>query len=73
MCWLRITRPIHGARPDGPSHATFKSAPGRFVAHPCHIVIYAPGNSFLCRLLATRIILGIAALLFYRAGYTVQI
>ncbi|HAC6678957.1 TPA_asm: hypothetical protein G0D12_25440, partial [Salmonella enterica subsp. enterica serovar Eastbourne] len=50
MCWLRITRPIHGPRPDGLSHATFKSAPGRFVAHPSHIVIYAPGDSLPCRL-----------------------
>ncbi|MEN3627324.1 MULTISPECIES: hypothetical protein, partial [Salmonella] len=25
---------IHGPRPDGPSHATFKSAPGRFVLTP---------------------------------------
>ncbi|ECO4242770.1 hypothetical protein FYE06_20115, partial [Salmonella enterica] len=33
MCWLRITRSIHGPRPDGPSHATLKFAPGRFVAH----------------------------------------
>ncbi|MGH2336231.1 cell envelope integrity protein TolA, partial [Salmonella enterica subsp. enterica serovar Paratyphi A] len=51
---------------------TFKSAPGRFVAHP-----QSPG--YLCsweltRLLPliTRIILSIAGLLFYRAGYTVQ-
>ncbi|PVL86937.1 hypothetical protein C4797_11545 [Salmonella enterica subsp. enterica serovar Weslaco] len=63
MCWLRITRPIHGPRPDGPSHATFKSAPGRFVAHPSHIVIYAPGDSLPCRLYATRIILGIYSIM----------
>ncbi|EBJ6264171.1 hypothetical protein DXM32_00950 [Salmonella enterica] len=55
MCWLRITRPIHGPRPDGPSHTTFKS----LVAHSSHIVIYAPGVSLPCRLYATRIILGI--------------
>ncbi len=40
----------HGPRPDGPSHATFKSAPGRFVALSSHIVIYAHGDSLPCRL-----------------------
>ncbi|EAM2957167.1 hypothetical protein BU732_05800 [Salmonella enterica] len=29
---------MHRPRPDGPSQATFKSAPGRFVVHPSHIV-----------------------------------
>ncbi len=47
MGWLRITRPTHGPRPDGPSHATFKSAPGKFVAHLSHIIIYAPGTHSL--------------------------
>ncbi|PVZ84636.1 hypothetical protein C9426_22725 [Serratia sp. S1B] len=28
--------------------------------HPCHIVSYAPGDSIVCCLQATRIILGIA-------------
>ncbi|EAB5186781.1 hypothetical protein DT849_15875 [Salmonella enterica] len=31
------------------------------LAHPSHIVIYAPGDSLPCRLLATRIILGIVS------------
>ncbi|EAQ9657725.1 hypothetical protein D0O76_16305 [Salmonella enterica] len=59
MCWQRITRSIHEPRPDGPSHATFKSAPSRFVALPGHSVIYAPGDSLPCRLSATQIIFGI--------------
>ncbi|POT55983.1 hypothetical protein C3432_18510 [Citrobacter amalonaticus] len=41
---------------SGPLQAAFKSAPGRFVAHPSHIVIYAAGDSLACRLPATRII-----------------
>ncbi len=33
-----------GLAPDGPSHATFKSAPGKFVAHNSqYIIIHAPG------------------------------
>ncbi|POT76283.1 hypothetical protein C3424_09320 [Citrobacter amalonaticus] len=40
----------------GRRSATFKSVPDRFVAHPSHIVIYAPGDLLVCRLSATRII-----------------
>ncbi len=44
MCWLRIFGTSMGlALTYGPSHATFKSTPGRFVAHQSHSYLCSRG------------------------------
>ncbi|POT59779.1 hypothetical protein C3432_03450 [Citrobacter amalonaticus] len=48
--------PSLGFALSGPLQAAFKSVPDRFVAHPSHVLMYAPGDSLRCLLPATQII-----------------